>query len=158
VSIVDSLQISRNPEWSTPQDVFDALDQEFRFTLDVCADETNHKCASYFTKAEDGLSRDWSGEVCWMNPPYGPEIGRWVGKAADSCEDGGTVVVGLLPNRTDTRWWAEHVMRASEIRLVRGRLKFGGSGTGAPFGSVVAVWGGGRVPVMSLWDPRRSDE
>ena len=150
MGIVDSLQISQNPEWETPSHVFRVLDEEFRFTLDVCADGSNHKCERYFTKEDDGLAQDWSGETCWMNPPYGRPIPAWVKKAADSCEDGRTVVVGLLPNRTDTRWWADHVMRASEIRLVKGRIAFGGAGQCAPFGSVVVVWGTPRPPLMSL--------
>ena len=143
--IMPSLRLSGNDDWSTPQHVFDALDAEFGFTVDVCASESNRKCERYFGREEDGLAQDWAGEVCWMNPPYGREIGKWVRKAADSAERGATVV-GLLPNRTDTAWWQD-VMRASEIRLVRGRLKFGGAGKGAPFGSAVAVWTeGGAMP------------
>ena len=94
-----------------------------------------------------------------MNPPYGRPIPAWVKKAADSCEGGRAVVVGLLPNRTDTRWWADHVMRAAEVRLVKGRLAFGGSRQAAPFGSVIVVWGTRRPPSFSLVSfsgPRRA--
>jgi hypothetical protein len=56
--------------WSTPQDLFDKLDREFGFTLDVCATADNAKCAKFYTKAEDGLAQPWSG-VCWMNPLHG---------------------------------------------------------------------------------------
>lgn len=89
MSIVDSLQISQNPEWPTPQYVFDTLDREFHFTLDVCANADNHKCDRYFDIEHDGLSQDWHGEVCWMNPPYGRPIPKWVRKAADSAPPGG---------------------------------------------------------------------
>lgn len=139
---VDMLQVSDNPEWATPQYVFDQLDREFLFTLDVCADASNHKCERYFTMEDDGLSHDWTGEVCWMNPPYGRAIGAWVKKAADSAEKDGTIVVGLVPCRTDTRWWQENVMRADEIRFVKGRLKFGKAGMGAPFANAIVVWMG----------------
>lgn len=142
-----SVRLSDNCHWATPQHVFDALDREFGFTLDVCADETNHKCARYFDEAADGLAQEWTGTV-WMNPPYGRTIGKWVRKAADSA-DAGAVVVGLLPCRTDTEWWQD-VMRASELRFVRGRLKFGDSDCGAPFPSCIAVWGGARKPVISV--------
>lgn len=74
--------------WATPEYLFKELDREFHFTLDVCADETNHKCERYFSKEIDGLSQPWDG-VCWMNPPYGREIGKWVEKAKISAWGGG---------------------------------------------------------------------
>lgn len=150
MNIVASLQISQNPEWPTPQYVFDTLDAEFHFTLDVCANADNHKCERYFDIAQDGLKQDWEGEVCWMNPPYGKPISQWVRKAANVAKPGGgTIVVGLLPNRTDTKWFLD-VMKASEIRIVHGRLAFGdGSGT-APFGSIIAVWGTPHTPKVSV--------
>lgn len=73
--------------WATPEYLFKELDREFHFTLDVCADETNHKCEHYFSKEIDGLSQPWDG-VCWMNPPYGREIGKWVEKAKISARGG----------------------------------------------------------------------
>lgn len=151
--IMSSLRLSDNDQWATPQEVFDALDREFHFTLDVCADAGNHKCERYFTKEVDGLTQDWTGNRAWMNPPYGREIGKWVKKAADSAEEFSTIVVGLLPNRTDTNWWQD-VMRATEVRFVKGRLKFGSGEAGAPFGSVIVVWGTPKVPVMSVWRAR----
>lgn len=52
----------RNPDqWATPDDFFKELDQEFHFNLDPCADEQNHKCEKYFTKEDNGLSKDWGG-------------------------------------------------------------------------------------------------
>lgn len=140
------MKSSHTDLWSTPEYLFKELDREFHFTLDVCADETNHKCERYFSKEIDGLSQPWDG-VCWMNPPYGREIGKWVEKAKISAW-GGAVVVALLPARTDTRWWREHVMEASELRFINGRVKFGGSDTGAPFPSVLAIFGTPRVPVI----------
>lgn len=133
---------SRADDWETPQWLFDQLNAEFGFTLDVCATPDNAKCERYYTKAEDGLAQDWSG-VCWMNPPYGREIGRWIEKAYESSL-GGVTVVCLLPSRTDTKWWHEYVMRG-EVRFLRGRLKFGGSKNSAPFPSAVVVFRGGGV-------------
>lgn len=100
------MRSSLTDEWATPEYLFDILDREFHFTLDVCADETNHKCGRYFSKEQDGLKQDWSG-VCWMNPPYGRTIGDWVKKAYESgrgggrgglpapCKDGYKMVEGL---------------------------------------------------------------
>jgi len=63
--LTKGLFTSTTDEWSTPQDFFDRLDKEFHFELDVCANHENHKCAKYFTKADDGLSMTWGGG-CYM--------------------------------------------------------------------------------------------
>lgn len=84
----EGMRTSLTDQWATPQHVFDILDKEFRFTLDVCADESNHKTELYYSKKEDGLQQHWMG-VCWMNPPYGKEIGKWVKKAFESARGGG---------------------------------------------------------------------
>ena len=131
---------SSSDEWETPQDFFDKLNRMFQFTLDVCATSSNAKCARYFTKSEDGLSQLWEG-ICWMNPPYGREIGLWIKKAHESTIKVGTVVVCLLPARTDTKWWHECVVpHAKSIEFLRGRLRFSGKAP-APFPSALVVFG-----------------
>ena len=82
------MRTSLTDQWATPQHLFDELDREFHFDLDVGADETNHKCARYFDRSVNGLSQEWTG-TCWMNPPYGREIGKWVEKANLSARGGG---------------------------------------------------------------------
>lgn len=139
---------SDSSEWETPQDLFDALDREYHFTLDPCASDTNHKCEKYFTKEMDGLSQDWTNDIVFMNPPYGRGISKWVNKAVQSAMSGATVVC-LLPSRTDTRWWEllwnyeAHAPRlwVKSIRFIKGRLKFGGQSSSAPFPSVIVVLG-----------------
>ena len=143
--------MSDSVEWSTPQYLFDALDAEFRFNLDVCATHDNTKCEKYYTKEEDGLARDWSGFRCWMNPPYGREIGKWIKKASESVKHGGGVVVCLVPARTDTAYWHQYAMQATEIRLISKRVKFGDSNQGAPFPSAILIFGTPRVPVIRSW-------
>lgn len=119
---------------------FDELNAEFSFTLDVCADETNAKCQNYFSKKQDGLRQEWTGR-CWMNPPYGREIKAWLAKAYDSTTTGkASLVVCLVPSRTDTIWWHEYCAKAEEIRFIKGRLKFGNSKNSAPFPSAVVVF------------------
>lgn len=125
-------------EWGTPQRFFDELNAEFHFTLDVCASPELAKCQRHFTIKQDGLTQDWTGETCWMNPPYGRAIGMWLKKAAESR----ATVVCLVPSRTDARWWHQSVMTASEIRFVRGRLRFAGAGDGAKFPSAVVIFRG----------------
>lgn len=129
---------SRTDLWATPWDFFRELDREFGFDLDVCAVAANAKCPRYFTPEIDGLRQEWRG-VCWMNPPYGREIGRWVAKALDAARQG-SPVVALVPARTDTAWWHSSVMGATEVRLVRGRLRFGDAPHPAPFPSAVVVF------------------
>jgi len=130
--------------WGTPQALFDILDKEFNFDVDVCANADNHKCAKYYTKEQDGLKQDWGTQTCFMNPPYGKEIGKWVKKAVETAKAGG-VVVALLPNRSDTKWYSD-VMKASEIRLIKGRLHFNDSENSAPFPSIIAIWGTPTTP------------
>ena len=131
---------SASDEWATPQALFDRLNEKFRFDLDVCATKENAKCARYYTREQDGLAQTWEG-VCWMNPPYGRQIGEWMQKAYQAAIGGATVVC-LVPARTDTRWWHEYAMRG-EIEFLKGRLKFGGAKQGAPFPSALVIFRGG---------------
>jgi len=78
---------SASGEWETPQDLFDELHREFHFTLDPCASHDDHKCDNYYTVEDNGLSKDWTGNV-FVNPPYGREIGKWMKKALIMCVSG----------------------------------------------------------------------
>lgn len=138
MAINPGLFSSSTPEWETPADLFASLDAEFGpFNLDPCANDDNHKCAAYYTKAHDGLLLPWFGKV-FMNPPYGREIGKWIEKAYQESQ-GGVLVVCLLPARTDTRWFHDFCVKG-EIRFLRGRLKFGGQNNPAPFPSMIVVF------------------
>lgn len=130
---------SATPEWATPQWLFDQFDAEFHFTVDVCSTDENAKCPKHYTRREDGLLQDWAGEVAWMNPPYGKAISAWMRKAYTESLRGATVVC-LVPSRTDTAWWHNYAMKASEIRYLRRRIKFGGCANSAPFPSAVVVF------------------
>lgn len=127
-------------DWETPQDLYDRLDAEFHFTLDAAADDSNHKCDTYITKEQDGLSQPWGG-IVWCNPPYGRQISKWVRKAFLESVRGVTTVM-LLPARTDVRWFHEYVMHRAEIRFLRGRVRFGGSAINAPFSSMIVIYRG----------------
>lgn len=138
----DVLFSSKSVVWETPQDLFDKLNAEFHFDLDVCALPENAKCEKYYTPEDDGLSQPWNG-VCWCNPPYGKAIGKWIQKAYETFAGGGTVVM-LLPARTDTKWFHEYIYNKAEIRFIKGRLKFGNSKNAAPFPSMIVVFDGRR--------------
>ena len=158
MTLAPALFKSANIEWETPPALFALLRREFSFTLDVCAKRWNRKCAAYFTRERDGLRQRWTG-TCWMNPPYGRAIARWIRKAREESIRGVTVVC-LVPARTDTAWWQDHVMRGREIRLLRGRLMFVGATSPAPFPSAVVIFKGSRtrrvVPRVVNWDWRRA--
>lgn len=138
--MVDAVHFSsKDMTWETPQAFFDMVNAEFSFTLDVCAQPDTAKCARYFTPEIDGLAQDWTGEVCWCNPPYGGEIGKWMRKALAASAQGATVVC-LVPARTDTRWFHDYIYGEAEIRFIKGRLKFGGAEHNAPFPSMLVVY------------------
>lgn len=132
---------SASDEWATPSDFHRRLVAEFGdFDLDPCCLPSSAKAPRFYTPEDDGLSQRWWGRV-FLNPPYGRMIGQWTAKSRESVEAGdASLVVGLLPARTDTGWWHRDVMSAEEIRLIRGRLRFGNATTSAPFPSVVVVW------------------
>ena len=136
----EGMYSSKSCEWETPQEFFDRLNAIYHFDLDVCATPENTKCNQYYTKEQNGLLQKWHG-TCWMNPPYGREIGKWMHKAYQSAKEG-AIVVCLVPARTDTAWWHDTVMQGGQIQFIRGRLKFGNSRNSAPFPSAIVVFDG----------------
>lgn len=74
---LDVMYSSKSDEWATPQAFFDEINKEFNFNLDPCSTDENHKCEKYFTKAENGLEKNWGGYRVFCNPPYS-EISKWV--------------------------------------------------------------------------------
>lgn len=132
-----ALFTSNTEEWPTPQNFFDSLNEEFKFTLDPCATKENAKCPKFYTKEDDGLVQSWDNEIVFCNPPYGRTIGQWVEKA--SLARGGVVVM-LLPARTDTRYFHNFIYHKAEIRFLKGRLKFGDAKNSAPFPSMVVIY------------------
>lgn len=86
------------------------------------------------------------GYNVFCNPPYGRNTtGKWIQKAYEESRKPNTVVVCLVPSRTDTRWFHEYILGKAEIRFVKGRLKFGSGADSAPFPSMVAVY---RSPIL----------
>lgn len=136
-------RVTADPTWRTPGHLFDLLDAEFDFTLDPCASAAIKPGIEWFGEADQGLWQEWSGRV-FINPPYGRAIADWMRKISlerDRCE----VIVALVPSRTDSAWWHDHAMPATEIRFIRGRLHFEGvdhtpAAHNAPFPSVVLVY------------------
>lgn len=129
-------------DWTTPQELFDKLNQEFNFTLDPCSNGENAKCEKFYTKEDNGLLQDWGGERVFVNPPYSKKgkQDQWVEKCYTESRKPDTVVVALLPARTDTKRFHEYILNKAEIRFLPGRLKFGGAKNTAPFPSMIVIW------------------
>ncbi len=139
-------------DWETPQDFFDKLNKEFKFTLDPCSTDKNCKCKKHFTEKENGLAQDWGGNVVFCNPPYSVAGNQdaWIKKCYEEAQKENTVVVALIPARTDTKRFHQYIYGKAEIRFVQGRLKFGNSKNSAPFPSMVVIWGNdNHAPVQS---------
>jgi len=138
--ISTTLYSSKQNTWETPQNLFDKLNDEFNFTLDVCAEKETAKCENYYTKEDNSLTKDWDQNICWANIPYGRGMYTWIEKIYKQNKIKNTVIVLLIPARTDTKYWHDFVMKASEIRFIKGRLKFGGATNSAPFPSAIIVF------------------
>lgn len=136
---------SKSDTWNTPRVFYNNLNKIFSFTLDPCATKTSAKCDKYYTKEDNGLTKDWSGETVFVNPPYTRgAIKKWVEKCYLESRKENTRVVCLIPSRTDTKYWHRYCMKAEEIYLVQGRLKFENelnTTNSAPFPSAVVVFG-----------------
>lgn len=136
VGALATMTSSQTVEWPTPQGLFDELDREFHFTVDVAATPSNTKVArKFYTVDDDGLSQDWDGEVVWCNPPYGDQLKHWVYKAATS----DALTVMLVPARVDTIWFHTIALNHAEIRFIKGRITFEGP---APFPCMLLVFKG----------------
>lgn len=133
---------SNRDDWETPQALYDELDAKYHFTLDAASSDSNAKCPRHLTKEDDALAVGWDGETVWLNPPYGRDMARWVEKA--SAEAGrGTRIVMLVPARTDTRWFHDHIYHKARVEFIRGRLKYelgGRSQQSAPFPSMLVYF------------------
>jgi phage N-6-adenine-methyltransferase len=129
---------AKSVEYETPDGIYEPLHCEFGFTLDVASTHENAKCANHYTAVEDGLTRDWSG-VCWMNPPYGRVMQKWVRKAYKEWQRGCTVVA-LIPARTNTGWWHECVQDIATVRFIRGEVAFKGFVRGLWMPMAIVIW------------------
>ena len=136
-----ALFTSKTDEWATPSEIYRELHAEFHFNLDPCASETNHKCPDYFTNDQNGLLQDWGGRRVFCNPPYGRAIAAWVKKCSEEAKKADTLVVMLIPARTDTAYFHDYIYKkAKEVRFIRGRLHFNESKNAAPFPSMIVIF------------------
>jgi len=127
---------------STPLSLFNRLDEEFGFTLDVAAEDAAelHRCAAYFTPRDDGLAQSWKTDgAVWCNPPYS-DVQPWVRKAHEESGQHGVTVVLLVMASTGMKWFKYAIKHAAEVRLIVGNLTFGPNTHRAPFGSALIIF------------------
>lgn len=127
-------------DWSTPIDFFNELNKEFNFTLDPCCNIDTAKCKKFYTEKEDGLKQDWGGEIVFCNPPFKDKSKLWIKKSYEESLKPNTIVVMLIPARTDTKAFHEYIYNKAEIRFIKGRLRFGVSQNSAPFPSMLVIF------------------
>jgi len=134
---------SRDQTWQTPSDllatILSAANRE-AFDLDPCSPRIDGPVPALecWTEAGNGLVRTWSGLV-FVNPPYSRALPAWVAKCSQEGA-AGAVVIGLVPSRTDTRWWHDSVAGRADVIMLKGRLRFGNGKGSAPFSSALVVW------------------
>lgn len=143
VDMKGPMMSSKRDDYSTPQELFDNIDEVFHFTLDAAADASNTKCENYYTVDDDALTLDWPGTV-WVNPPYGKYVTpKWVKKGYEESAKHNSTVCMLLPARTDTIWFHDIILKhAITIFFIKGRLTFTGEKDPAPFPSMIVFFNG----------------
>ncbi len=103
----------KTDNWQTPPELYNELNKEFDFDFDPCP----------LKPTFDGLNIDWK-KRCYVNPPYS-KIKEFLIKAHEEINKGNTdIVVFLTFSNTDTKWFHDYVYNQSEIRFLKGRLKF----------------------------------
>lgn len=118
-------------DWETPIVLFEIYHDRHRFTIDVAANAKNARVKRFFSREDDGLKRSWAGERVWMHPPHG-DVAQWCEKAHKEAARG-TLVVGLIPVRTDADWWMEHVYgRTESLARIRFLVSVGWRLNGLP--------------------------
>lgn len=122
---VEAMTSSKNDYWVTPAWLVKKLEKDLHitFTLDPCALPYTAKTTKYFTEEDNGLEQDWGGHTVFVNPPYSNNR-EWIKKCYEESLKPDTIVVVLLPARTDTRYFHDFCMKADLICFVKGRVKF----------------------------------
>lgn len=117
-----SLFSAARSDWRTPADVY-------RQYVPPCFDVSDRHGDTF-----SGLHDEWP-QPWWCNPPYGHALRQWIPRMKGHG-------VALLPARTDTAWFHDHILGRCRIEFIRGRLYFGDTPRcRAPFPSMLCHFG-----------------
>jgi phage N-6-adenine-methyltransferase len=133
---------SKSIEYSTPQVLFNVMNELYNFELDVCASVSNTKCKNYFTKEDDALTKEWVGN-CWMNPPFNKQLGKFVLKMHKEYKKYGGIKCALVPVRSNTVWWSK-VIGDAECIFINGEVNFNDEERGLWLPMCFLVFGNGK--------------
>jgi len=124
---------SKVDEYYTPSKYIEAVRQVLGgIDLDPASCELAQKTVrakAYYTKADDGLSRQWSGRV-FLNPPYGTTGGQsnqgiWAQRLIGEHQAGNVTAAILLVKAALGYQWFENIWRDWPVCFARERLSFG---------------------------------
>lgn len=133
------LQQGKSNEWETPEELFHQLHKKYWFTIDAAATKENAKLPRFWTKSDDALTKSWTGERVFCNPPYGNEQKAFIEKAYTERKKAELILL-LLPVRTETKVWHDFIFPYARIYFLKGRLKFSNAKSNAPFASCFVVF------------------
>lgn len=114
-------------EWYTPAEYIEAARGVMgKITLDPASSieaQKTVKADYFYTKEDDGLLQDWTGNV-WLNPPYNmPLIEQFIDKViSDYKNENIDSAIVLTNNSTDTGWF--HKLIGYPVCFTKGRIKF----------------------------------
>lgn len=146
-----------NDEWETPDELFNALDKEFNFQYDLCANVENTRCHSWSSDMELFMANydDEPFRNYWMNPPYSRKnIDLCIENAYRLSLDGNTVVC-LVRDDPSTNWYQEWVDgKAAEVRRLKHRVKFKGAKSAYNFPCCIVIyrWAVTVNTIYKIWD------
>jgi phage N-6-adenine-methyltransferase len=145
VNNLAAMTSSVKQDWQTPSSLVEVIRRFREIDLDPATTDANPVGANhFFTHRENGLIQPWENYgLTYVNPPYGRELGVWTRKMMTAGYEGAEII-GLVPSRTDTRWFQDNLTTARAICFWRGRLTFVGANAPAPFPSCLPYWGDDR--------------
>jgi len=110
-------RLSSSDEWSTPDDLYRALNAKYNFNVDLAATHENAKTTVFLAKdTNDALDTDWLryGKRGWLNPPYSrPNIPAFLTRARMFAPMGFTTVL-LLPANTSESYFHDTIVHGCE--------------------------------------------
>ena len=116
-------------EWYTPLEYIQAAKQVMgSIDIDPASSDFGQSrinAGVYYTKEDDGLTKEWNGKL-WLNPPYAqPLIAQFIEKAVAEFEAGRiTDAIILTHNYTDTKWFHHAESVCAAICFTKGRIPY----------------------------------